>query len=171
MIFHGQQAISPPTRATGRTVLFFALLLGLARVGWIDVADTSLLGLKVEPEKFVPLLQLLGVLAVVAHVVQWYGDFVSYRGWNVSGKQPADRFWNSHETKLEAISKLASDSETGGVEKQKLLKQNDQIIREIAELRWSINSFGNFAKFYVFGWHLALPVAATVIAFSVNRYA
>lgn len=172
MNFHGQEAISGPTRATGRTVLFFALLLGLAGLGWIDVADTSLLGLKIEPDKFVPLLQLLCVLSVLAHVVQWYGDYVSYRGWNVTGKMPGAGRWDAPaETKLRDLTDKITVLPEGDLDIISVKERLDEIENEINILGWNMNSFDCFAKFYVYVWHLVLPLTAAGVAIALSRYA
>lgn len=172
MNFHGQEAISSPTRATGRTVLFFALLLGLAGLGWIDVADTSLLGLKVQPDKFIPMLQLICILSLIAHLVQWYGDHVSYQGWNVTGKLSGiGRIEGASRTKLDDLSDPALGPGSLEAESEWDSRKLDRWASRIEEMCWNMKSFDYFAKFYVYRWHLALPFAATVMAFSVIRYA
>ncbi|WP_300016929.1 hypothetical protein [uncultured Roseobacter sp.] len=168
MNFQGKGAISRPTRATGRTTLFLSLLLGLAGVGWIDVADNSLIGLKVIHAKFIPLLQLLCAIAA-AHLVQWYSDYVSYRGWNVTGKLPGGSRWGApNETRLQDIVDGIAVLPDGKEDLQRISSDLEKLTKDVDQIRWNMRSFDFFARFYVFGWHLLLPLASVGVAFYLN---
>lgn len=172
MNFQGKEAISRPTRATGRTVLFLALLLGLAGLGWIEVTQNPLFGLKIVSDKFDPLLKLLCLLASIAHVVQWYGDFVSYRGWNVTGGlSGASRWGEASKTKLYDAIEEASKLTDAGQEYQELHSKVDSLSSQLDELHWNMGNFSSFAKFYVYFWHLALPLSTVLVAFLIDHYA
>lgn len=172
MNFQGKEAISRPTRATGRTVLLFSFLLGLAGLGWIEVANNSLVGLKVKEENFISLLQLLCGLSIIAHVVQWYSDYISYCGWNVTGKMPGGSRWDApSETKLQDLIDEITVLPEGEKDIVKLSDRLKEVEVKIEELRWNIKNFDLFAKFYVFGWHLILPLGIAFIAFFIDRHA
>lgn len=171
MNFQGKEAISRPTRATGRTVLFLALLLGLAGVDWINVADNSLVGLKVNEHKFIPLLEVFCIVAAVWHVVQWYSDFLSFRGWNITGGTPRTSFLKPSMTRLERVADLIMNLSEVKNDLETLPTQIEQIRRELSGLDWSIRKFNTFARFYVYCWHLAVPLVAVCVAFLVGRHA
>ena len=168
MNFLGSEAISRPTRATGRAALFLALLLGLAGIGWIQAEQNSLIGITVSKDKFIQLLKLLCMLSCLAHVVQWYSDYVSYCGWNVEGRLTADLHWVHNKTKLdsflEAVSRLNEDKQDW----PKVSLNLSELCTQVDELNWSIRSFDRFAKFYIFGWHLLLPLGAAGAAFILS---
>ncbi|WP_421904333.1 hypothetical protein [Mameliella sp.] len=172
MNFQGKDAISRPTRTTGRGVLLLSFLLGLAGLGWIEIADNTLLGLSVKEDKFLPLLKLLCGLSVVAHLVQWFSDYISYRGWNVTGKMPGgSRFSAPSETKLQDCVDGLADLLEKNREDQCLSSRLEKLEEQVKELRWDMRSFDIFSKFYVFGWHLCVPLGAAIVAFVVERHA
>ncbi len=165
MNFHGSEAISRSTRVTGRTVLLMSFLLVLATKGWISLAENTLLGIKLQEDIFMPLLAALCVASIISHAVQWYGDYLSYKGWNIEGKLPGmPRSSASSKNRLhdlgDTIARLASMDADGAT----MSKEFEQLSKQVQDLDKSMIHFGLYAKFYVFGWHLGLPVGAACLS-------
>ena len=164
MIFHGEQAISRSTRATGRTVLILAASQLFTQWGWIDVSRASVVGLVFTPDGFPKVLGILLVLAMIAHVVQWFGDYQSFRGWNFAGKQLGAPRWGANLQRLEGlIADLKSLSEKDKLD-ERATKELSNIVAEAEVLNTSLHSFEGYARFYVVGWHLILPLFVALLA-------
>lgn len=162
MNFHGNNAISPATRTTGRTLLLLSTTLLFSTMGWIDTAETSVVGLKIESNAFIPILQFLVVAALVSHLVQWNGDRVALKGWNVEGAQlGVSRIQASSKPKLYDLIRKMEDGDWENA------KQLEEIKRELKQFNRGFSSLKGYALFYVWVWHGVVPLLAglgTVVA-------
>jgi len=166
MNFLGEQAISGATRATGRTTLVFSGTLVFGALGWIQLAETSIIGLKFEQGKFLPVLAVLVVISAIAHFVQWYSDLASYRGWNIHGQSKwAGRASAAHNKRFHGlVEDLISAVEELGQDEYAIEDMVSQILPELKLFNTSLRNYGRYAKLYVYGWHFAVPILAALIA-------
>lgn len=166
MNFHGNNAISPATRTTGRTLLLLSTTLIFALMGWIDTAETSIVGLKIESDAFIPILQFLVVAALVSHLVQWNSDRVAFKGWNLDGAKPgAPRWGASSKSRLYDVIEKLNDLDP---------KDSEQLVKLEEELRKFNNSFASFERyafFYVWVWYGAMPALVGIAAVLAGFYA
>ena len=79
MTFLGQSAITAPTRTTARALLVTAALLAMIRLGWVTVDDLTVFEATLTESRAEATLRWLAAFLVLAHGVQWLGDFLGYR--------------------------------------------------------------------------------------------
>jgi len=168
MTFLGQDAISRATRTTGRTVPLLSGTAIFLSLGWIEIAETSVPGLRFAAERVrLALASLIGAVPL-GHGVQWYGDRISVRNWTLmggklgeiryDGRAEASRFARL----TEDLQNFASRTETE--DSVETAKNARQIADALPLLARDVANFGTYARLYVCGWHLGLPMLAAAVA-------
>ena len=180
MSFPGEQATSRATRVSGRTLLGLPMVGSSIAWGWLDATGFSMAGLTFKVGFVESSLALLVAFLMLAHIVQWFGDLKSFNGWNIAGRKVIglqDLSDTEAKSKLEALGRdldrvLESRStavKANSEQEQSLIRVRDSLPK-VAELlpafTKSVRGFGRFAFFYVYIWHLAVPLvggSATVV--------
>lgn len=169
MNFLGQEAISRSTQTTGRTLLVLAFTLIVYKLGWIEAEEASIIGLRFKDDTFGLIVSLVMGFVFIAHLVQWSGDFLSYESWNVDGRKISPAFRASPtETRLTMLirsmsARLAEDEDPRRAGKEQI-ERLDQLTEELRSFRRQLSHFGWFSFFYVYIWHLILPLSIAAIA-------
>lgn len=165
MNFKGEQAISRPTRATGRTVLIVSLTLFLFKLGWIETADASIVGLRFAEGKFETIATGILGLALLAHLVQWTGDLFSYQAWNINGRKMGAPRWGTSKDQLDGF---FYDLEVSLNRIQDPTNEQENLDltglqRNLSLLTNSLSRYRRFMLFYFYIWHMAVPILAAVV--------
>lgn len=177
MTFLGQAAITAPTRTTARALLVTAALLGMVRLGWVAVDGLTVFEATLAEGRAEAVLRWLVGFLIAAHAVQWVGDFLSYRAWNVLGAERArgrDIARRKYQSRLSAAVEDALhlvDAPTSGSEISVWSDDRRAHVREdLRTLSGSMARFSLYALFYVWLWYGALPVlaACAAIAWSLH---
>ncbi|MEM8824772.1 MAG: hypothetical protein AAGF30_14295 [Pseudomonadota bacterium] len=165
MNFLGEEAISRPTRATGRALLIFAFTLVIQKLGWIEVADTSVVGLRFAEDRLEVVLSILTAALTIAHIVQWNGDRLSYSAWNIEGRRLGGPRWDApSKTHLSGlVYDLDSQLRDAGEENGHNLDIT-KLLQELRLLNQRVTSFRDYSFFFVYVWHMIVPVGAALIA-------
>jgi len=169
MMFLGDEAISRATRVSSRTVLIVSATLFVFSMQWVTVPENKILGLRFEVGYIDWALRAVVLYNLITHIVLWYGDYVGYRGWNIYGKQP-DKQTRIESSGLNNLNALFVDldfearaCQDGGLI-SKPLRLSSPLNYRLKTLNASIGHFGLFARFYVWGWFMALPVGSGILA-------
>lgn len=137
-------------------------------LGWIGIAETSLIGLRFTDGSFGPVLLVLLSISLAAQIVQWLGDWSSLRGWNVAGRQLSGPYWDGR-SDVSRLAKLCdklrslerSPFNDGTAINPDVIKQ---ISTEIPDFLRSVKDFGRFAKFYIHVWYMAVHILTGLLA-------
>ncbi|SDZ26441.1 hypothetical protein SAMN05444004_1093 [Jannaschia faecimaris] len=164
MKFKGDEAVSRATRATGRTLLLLSFTLAIHKVGWIEVTEASVFGVRVVSGKLETLLTVLIIGAAIGHSIQWYGDKLSFDGWNVNGNEIGVGRLDSRPTKrldgaafdLDRLNEWLTKNEKTDPD------QIDRLVSEIGSINSKIDRFSKFAFVYFYIWHFAVPVGLAI---------
>ncbi|WP_155326411.1 hypothetical protein [Alkalilacustris brevis] len=131
-------------------------------MGWINLDEFAAFGVTIQGERVESVVSAVLLFLVVSHVIQWRGDYLSYRGWNVIGRQPASMRsieGTKEQTKLDAIAEDSREvAEKDAVTKAGLVQMQSYLDR----MRREMTAFASFAWFYVWIWYLAFPLVAAV---------
>ncbi len=111
------------------------------------------------------------------HVLTWLGDYQSFKGWNHPGmethKGTIDDATNASLSKLEyfafRIKELhdemsATAENTGRNSHIDLASQPAALVENTRDLLQGASRLFAYAHFYLWGWFLSLPAAATIYA-------
>ena len=97
MHFMGQEAISRPTRGAGRILIDLSFVIWFAKHYDVSFQELEFNGitLPAAEDGHVFVQWLVMVVLIASHVMNWWGDRVSYKGWNtrerVTGLACGDR--------------------------------------------------------------------------------
>ena len=169
MKFKGEEAITKPTRATARTVTILSLSFIFVEFGWLEIADSSVIGFKLAEESLSSAGVFLIGAALVAHMVQWNGDRLAFDAWNVEGLKPEHvRFGGARRSALDGtfddLLKIADRLRAGEDVKDVNAANALQALCEQGKtLLPRLERFGRYGYFYVWGWDLALPAGIALI--------
>ena len=171
MTFLGQAAITAPIRTTARALLAVAGLLAMVWLGWVEVDGLTVFEATLVEGRAEAVLCVLAGFLIAAHVVQWFGDFLSYRAWNVVGAEPDNqtvigerrhrKFLPASFNRAERLAeRLAADKVTEFTLKEDIEKCKS----DLRKLTGPITEFKIYAFCYVWVWHGALPVLLALAA-------
>ena len=161
MHYMGQEAISRPTRGTGRILVSLSFVIWFAKFYDVSFQDLEINGvtLPTANDGYVFVQWLIMVVLVASHFMNWWGDRVSYRGWNIRDKVTATAGFGTA-TALE--SRLASVLRT--VEDKAGNQSEEYIaINMLKEIRTEVIRLNSFAGLYIWSW-LVVPVLCCLVA-------
>ena len=173
----GEQAISSPTRASGRSVLLISAILIMIQLDWANLDNLTVFEVGIAEGKAEEALRWFAYFLIFAHLVQWFGDYVSYRNWNVFGAEAAlmrDIGGRKEQNKLTAILEdLHNFSEAHSKGEKPVNSSSEQwgyLVDDLKRLNRSVNQFNSYALFYVWIWHLGLPISVGAVAIYWSYY-
>jgi hypothetical protein len=205
MHVNGSELISRPTQVAARSLLVFSSSTILIIRNGLDPNRWELLNGDLQADTFFDALLLVIGFLLVSLLVNWWGDYVSYRSWFKSNEVSRGSAWDdfSHKAgeppvrwlkcrmdelavqnrKLERASQDLNESiekiDANKDDKEYFIKSMDQLVRVtntfhntwegtrrqvgavsalLDELDARFERVDFAARFYVFIWHLALPV-------------
>lgn len=161
MHFMGQQAISRPTRATGRMLISFAFAIWFVKYYGVPVINLNFNGLTLPPDKKYALVQWIVMLPILAaHLVNWLGDRIAYKGWNIREKITSTAGFG---TDTALVSRLDSILR---IVKEKIGQQSEEhiAIRRLEEIRHEVIRLNSFAGLYIYCWNLLIPIGCCFTA-------
>ncbi|WP_415836444.1 hypothetical protein [Palleronia rufa] len=142
-----------------------AIFLSLGR---IEIAETSVVGLRFAAERVRLALAFLIGAAALGHGVQWYGDWISVRNWTLLGRKLGEIRYDARaeaskfDRLREDLHSFASRTET---EDSDETARNARQIADVLPLAArDVAYFGIYARLYLCGWHLGLPMLAAAVA-------
>lgn len=166
MTFLGQEAISGATRTTGRTVLLLSGTAIFLSLGRIEIAETSVVGLRFAAERVRLALAFLIGAAAPGHGVQWYGGRISVRNWTLLGRKPGEIRQDARAETSKRLRKdlhgFASRPQTAGSDET--ARNARRLADALPLLARDVANFGTYARLYPCGWHLGLPMLAAAVA-------
>ena len=162
MHFMGQQAISRPTRGSGRNLVSLSFVVWFVKFYGTSVKNLSISGVElVDPSQDYDLVQWVVMLLLLAHhVVNWYGDVVSYKGWNIISDKVTSAAGFGSDTGL--VSRLDSVLK---IVKEKIGNESEQGIIPVRldEIKNGVVRLNSFAFWYIVIW-LGIPVVCCFVA-------
>jgi hypothetical protein len=171
MKFLGDEAISAPTRTSARSVLLTAAILVMVQVDWVDLEELKVFEVRIAEGRAIAALQAFTAFLMAAHVVQWWGDYLSYRNWNTIGseiQQMASWGGRPDRTKLDAVLRELVEMLQAAPENSSIMKmskeERDAVRTDLQVMARSVDVFGTYAWFYIWIWYGTLPILAGTLA-------
>ena len=163
MHFMGQQAISRSTRGTGRVLIGFSIATWFVKFYDIPMQDLNVYGVQVgEISNHIVFHMVLASFLMVGHVLNWYGDHLAYKRWNIADKVTLQAGFGTATalvTKLDSVLRTVEEKTGNDSERRIALDM-------LKEIRSEVISLNSFAWLCVYVWHLVVPVAACVVSFA-----
>ena len=161
MRFMGQEAVSRPTRGTGRILVSLAFVIWFTKFYDIPLQELEVNGIGLPPadDGYVIVQWLATALLVGSHLMNWWGDHVAYKGWNIRDKVTAAAGFGSATalvTRLDSV--LRTVKEKAGDQSEESIA-----IDMLREIRSEVIRLNTFAGMYIRSW-LVVPVGCSVLA-------
>lgn len=161
MHFMGQSAISRPTRATGRLLVSVSLGIIFVKLYDIPIENINFYEITLPKDAELFYIEIIVVCFILAsHLINWYGDLVSYRGWNISDKITSTAGFGTDTgliSRLESILRIVK-------EKVGNESENHIVVNRLEEMRSDAVRINSIAWWYIYIWHLAVPVVVCAFA-------
>ena len=96
----------------------------------------------------------LANLLFLGHLSNWYGDRVSYKGWNIRDKVTSTAGFGSDTalvTRLDSILQVIQEK-VGDSSEEHLA------IQRLEEIKTDVIKLNSYAFWYVYGWNLVAPM-------------
>ncbi|WP_170425343.1 hypothetical protein [Ruegeria arenilitoris] len=156
-----------------RVVVSLSVAVLLVHYWEIDVSELSVLGIRLRIEQTQGVITTVLLISLVSHFVQWSGDFLSLRNWNVALKSTEvpilfggkSKLVSKLELYLKDIEKFRESIE--GTEFKGADEQIASLANETRQLKRFVCGDSAFAWFYVVGWCLVLPLTICFWAWAV----
>lgn len=175
MRYNGRELISRPTRASGRTLLLssFAFILVISNGGVDPNGITILSSLEFGPST----VQLGGIALLAyllaAHLVNFYGDILSYYKWNHpkqilgaivnfdQGAELTTELGDAIKSLNEIVDSLANSNVDGLSDKDSGTLA--QVCSQLKDIKAGHRSLSRFAWYTMLGWFAAIPVGVGIL--------
>ncbi|WP_299947963.1 hypothetical protein [uncultured Ruegeria sp.] len=166
----GVDIISRATRSSMRVLLSLGVAILLVHYLEIDISEVTVLGIRLELNQTEGVIKSVLFIVLVSHVVQWFGDFLSLRNWNVALKSTEVQILFGGRTTLvsklemylkdwENLKSIADEGKADVFE-----KQIELLSSETRKLRRFVLGDTIYAWFYVVLWSLVLPLGIGIWA-------
>lgn len=161
--FLGQEAITRPTRGSGRTLVSLSFVVWFVKFSDAPIENLVISGVQILESSeatygFVHWVVLLALLAY--HIVNWFGDWQSYKGWNVRDKITMTAGFGPDAALVSKIEKtlhiVRNNIGSKGKEGEIVLQRLDEIKNEVCRLN-------SFACWYIWLWGV-VPFLCCAIA-------
>ena len=153
MTFLGQAAITAPTRTTARALLVTAALLGMVRLGWVEVDGLTVFEATLAEGRAEAVLCGLAGFLIAAHLLQWLGDLLSYQAWNIPGAEPRQRDFDGYKFRprlhgaVEDALEAAKSTNDESALRNWPDERQQQIIRELQAMNANMGRLSVYAIF------------------------
>lgn len=172
MHFQGAELVSRGTKVTARSLVvasFGILIAYYAR----DTADTTanILGITMKIEQLKVVGSIVVAFLLVGHVISWWGDMLSFRGWNVDSRT-IRATWGSSEflapleksiRDIEQLMRLANE-EVEQRDNERLFNDASEAKEALQVATSGLKRLNRFAWATLVGWYFVVPVAIAIIA-------
>ncbi|WP_039017126.1 hypothetical protein [Halocynthiibacter namhaensis] len=176
MNFLGKDAISRATRVSSRTVLIVSVTLLAFSMEWVTIPEGKIFGVQFSDGYLIWALRCIVVYNLFSHLVHWYGDFVSYKGWNITGRKPQAMARLGPANTYNFIQSFMLDVARAQVnalendDRAEKLDFTDDLKEQFLALNNALYRFASFATLYVWGWFLLLPVGCGILSLIASFY-
>ncbi len=136
MNFMSRQAISRPTRSTSRLLISLSFTVWLIKFYDVDIVDLKFSEITLPPNLYSTFY--IGALSflLINHLLNWYGNYISYKGWNIGDKETSVAgFGSDSSLTSRLISTLAFVRNECKNEKMK-----ERILERLDEIKHDISS-------------------------------
>lgn len=156
MHFMSQDAISRSTRVTARALMALALVIFFVKYYSVSIeGHLTVYGVTLTSDvNYRFALWTFASLLFLGHVSNWYGDYVSYKGWNIREKVTSKAGFGSDTalvTRLDSVLQIVQEKVANGSEKHIAIQRLEEIKTEVIKLN-------SYAGWYVYGWNLVAPM-------------
>lgn len=163
MHFMGQQAISRPTRGTGRILITFSLVIWFIHFYNVPIQNLDFNGITLPQElSYVAIQWVVMLFALASHATNWYGDHLAWKGWNIEDKVTASAGFGPDTalvTRLDSILRIVREKAGDNSEDSVAM-----ITDRLAEIKYDALKLNSYAWWYVYIWHLVIPVVFSIVA-------
>lgn len=182
MFIDGQPLISRATVTSGRILSSAALVTILAKAYEIEPDIITILGVDLAADKLTGPVICAFSFGIVGHLINWSGDFLSFRVWNNGakvqgpstfgggkGNNPLIREISAIKVHLNsAASEVKACPEILTTDKRhkdlKLITESLQdAVVELRRLQQGVARLSSYAKLVLYGWYLGAPVGAAAL--------
>jgi hypothetical protein len=143
----------------------------MIQMEWANLDSLTVFDVGIADGKAEEALSWFACFLIFAHLVQWFGDYVSYRNWNIFGGEAAimrDFDGRKEQSKLTAILEdLHQFSLAHSKGERPVDSTNEEwgyLVSDLKRLNSSVTQFNAYAVFYVWIWHLGLPISIGFLA-------
>ena len=161
MHFMGLEAISRPTRSTGRILVSLSFAIWFIKFYDLPIEDFNFNGISFPQDSSYFAIQLVVMLFVlISHIINWYGDHVARKGWNISDKVTLSAGFGTDTSivsRLDSIIRIVKEKAGNESESSIIIDRLNEIKRETLGL-------DSFAWWYIYVWHLLIPVVICIMA-------
>ncbi len=161
MHFMGQQAISRPTRGTSRILLSLSFAIFFIKFYGVQLENLNFYGVRLPPDlEYLTAQVVIMLFILTSHVVNWFGDHISYQGWNIEAKVTTAAGFGSDTalvTRLDSVIRIVK-------EKIGNEQEHNIILERLDEIRCSVLKVNSYAWWYIYFWHLFVPIVASITA-------
>ena len=162
MHFMGQQAISRATRATRRLLISLSFVVWFIRFYDVSIDNLEFYNIKLPTgnNSYYCLQQFFLIYSLLNHFGSWFGDYISYKSWNVVPRLTSTAGFGSDRdftTKLDSVIKVVEEKIGTSSEHEIMLNRFRDIKKEIVNLN-------SYAGLYIWVWHLFVPIIVCLTA-------
>ncbi len=174
MNLQGKELVSLSTQRSARALMATAFVVVLAKHYAVLPSDLELVGVTISQTAVSGSIFWVVGFQAINHIVHWYGDYQSLKGWNSKEKVngiarigAGSALLTKLDKALESIDVLRTSRDLGTEPEKNRSDKLDTIKAELLALKPSIKSFQAFGAFYFFGWFLAFPLTLAILAISL----
>ncbi len=160
-----QQAISRTTRGSGRTLVSLSFVVWFVKFYDAPIEDIVISGVGLsDSSRGYALVQWIVLVPLLAyHVLNWFGDWLSYRAWNDPTKVTATSGFGSATglmSRLDSVLRTVQEKIIDGGNNTQEQRIAVDMLKEISS---QVRLLGSFVGLYLLIWFL-FPVACSAIA-------
>lgn len=180
MNLQGQELISRATEISNRSLVTLAVAKLMIVFLSIDTASLNILDVSVSVDQLDSASSLVICLLMISHALNWWGDRVSFMKWNSKtqiatsgyggGSIPLstklDIALDSNKvisTKISEMLKRENESKSEQASRQ-LREELERNTTALSDLIGQMEGMTKFARFYLYVWFLAVPMALGLAA-------
>ena len=175
MHLQGKELVSLATQRSARSLTATAIVIVLAKYFAVLPAELELVGVTISETAVAGAMFWIVLLQAINHLVHWFGDCRSMWTWNSAEKVNGLSRWSAGsnvlsklDSALENIEEFINERRTDPKSEKSypdlIAAKLDTVVRQLAELKPSIESYRSYGAFYFFGWFLAFPLLVAIIA-------
>ncbi len=170
MHLQGKDLISLSTQKSSKALLSTAVIVILAKSFGVLPADLDLLGVRIDSSAVAGSIPIVVGLQTLNHFVNWLGDLFSSASWNAKDRVNGLARLSAGAEILTRIEKVSEDVEEfvdfwknnvnfGSNNPERMLEAIEMISKQMASMQPSVNKFNIYSFFFVYIWHLFLPIS------------
>lgn len=171
MRLSGIEAITLPTQRSHRSVIIISATIYFVISYNVPITDLKIMGISAPVEFFGAVSWAILFFSTANHIINWFGDFLSYQNWYQKNEVPLSTWDGIGETVspiehvnvvLDRLKNLAENDKNNF--KKNAIHELQDLDKRISDARRSFRKLHIYAKFYIFVWYLFIPAISAALA-------